>query len=67
MRGHPNRVDALLEALKLEPSAKVAYYFLGKAYELAGEGQAVIAPVATSFRLLESQHSLDLSFPTDAG
>ena len=33
---------ALLEALKLDPAAKVAYYLLGKAYESAGDGQAAI-------------------------
>ncbi len=33
---------ALLEAIQLEPSAKVAYYLLGKAYEAAGNRQADI-------------------------
>ena len=33
---------ALLEAIKLDPAAKVAYYLLGKAYEAAGSRQADI-------------------------
>jgi len=39
---YADAVRALLEALKLEPSAKVAYYLLGKAYEAAGDRQADI-------------------------
>jgi tetratricopeptide (TPR) repeat protein len=40
---------ALLEALELEPAAKVAYYLLGKAYEAAGDEQAAIREAFKSY------------------
>jgi tetratricopeptide (TPR) repeat protein len=35
-------IQALLEAVKIEPTAKVIYYLLGKGYESAGDWQAAI-------------------------
>jgi tetratricopeptide (TPR) repeat protein len=42
-------VSALLEAVRLEPAAKIAYYLLGKLYEFAGDGQSAIREVFKAY------------------
>lgn len=53
---YADTVFALLEALKIEPSAKVAYYLLGKAYEAAGDRQV---DIRESFRTYLAQEPRD--------
>ncbi len=48
-------IQALLEAAKLEPTAKVTYYLLGKAYESAPEWQTAILEAFKAYLVKKPQ------------
>ncbi len=48
-------IQALLEAAKLEPTAKVTYYLLGKAYESAAEWQTAIREAFKAYLMSNPQ------------